>query len=112
MRRLPREYMSSQQVPARAKQTLKTVKEALAKAEESTHKALERAAPALQRSIDSSFEATAKGFNTTMKAIEGATKGDQVRLLKVYRRFLVGQASFVESRIKALEGAQQEEPRA
>lgn len=95
--------MSSEQVTAKAKQTLKTVRELLEKAEESTHKALEKAAPAVRKSVDTSMEATAKGFATTMKAIEGATGREQVELLKVYRRFLGGQVEFVESRIKSLE---------
>lgn len=95
--------MSSEQVTAKAKQTLKTMKELLEKAEDSTHKALEKAAPAVQKSVDTSIEAAAKGFTATMKSIEGATGSQQLELLKAYRKFLGGQSEFVESRIKSLE---------
>lgn len=95
--------MSSDQVTQKAKETLKLVRELLEKAQESTHTALEKAAPAVQKSIDSSMEAAAKGFSSTMKSIDDMAKGDQVKLLKTYRKFLSGQADFVESRIKALE---------
>jgi hypothetical protein len=86
---------------------LKSVKELLEKAEESTHKALDKAAPAMQKSIDVSIEAAANGFTATMKSIDGATSGDQVKLLRAYRKFLSGQADFVDSRIRALEGKAQ-----
>ena len=95
--------MSSEPVKDRAKQTLKTVRELLEKAEDSTHKALDKAAPKVQKSIDSSMEAAARGFSSTMKTIDGATSGDQVKLLKAYRRFLGGQVDFVEARIRNLE---------
>ncbi len=94
--------MSSEQVTERAKQTLKTVKEFLEKAEESTHKALEKAAPAVQKSIDSSVDAAAKGFTATMQTIDGATQEDQLKLLTAYRKFLGGQADYVDNRIRAL----------
>jgi len=95
--------MSSEQVAEKAKQTLKTLKELLEKAEESTHKALEKAAPAVQKSIDTSVEATAKGFSATMQTIDGATMEDQLKLLKAYRKFLGGQADYVDGRIRTLE---------
>jgi hypothetical protein len=95
--------VSSDQVSQKARETLKIVKELLEKAEESTHKALDKAAPALQKSIDASMEGAAKGFGATMKSIDGATSGDQMKLLKAYRKFLGGQVDFVDSRIKALE---------
>ncbi len=95
--------MSSEQVSEKAKQTLKSVREMLEKAEDSTHKALDKAAPKIAKSIDDSMEAAAKGFSATMKSIDGATSGDQVKLLKAYRKFLGGQADYVDSRIKALE---------
>lgn len=95
--------MSSEQVTERAKQTFKTVKELLEKAEDSAHKALAKAAPAVQKSVDTSMEAAARGFTATMKSIEGATAGQQLELLKAYKRFLVGQSEFVESRIRSLE---------
>jgi len=95
--------MSSEQVAEKAKQTLKALMEFLEKAEESTHKALEKAAPAVQRSIDTSVEAAAKGFTATMQTIDGATMEDQVKLLKAYRKFLGGQADYVDNRIRDLE---------
>jgi vacuolar-type H+-ATPase subunit E/Vma4 len=95
--------MSTDQMTERAKQTMKTVKELLEKAEQSTHKALEKAAPAVQRSIDASVEAAAKGFSATMQTIDGSTMEDQLKLLKAYRKFLGGQADYVDSRIRALE---------
>ena len=95
--------MSSEQVSQKAKDTFKSVKELLEKAEETTHKALGKAAPALQKSIDTSMEAAAKGFNATMKSIDGATSGDQVKLLKAYRKFLAGQVDFVDARVKTIE---------
>ncbi len=95
--------MSTEPVRERAKETLKTVKELLEKAEDSTQKALEKAAPKVQRSVDVSLQAAAKGFTTTMGSIDMATKGDQVKLLKAYRRFLGGQVEFIVARIKVLE---------
>ncbi len=95
--------MSTAQVTEKAKQTLKSMRELLEKAEESTNKALEKAAPTVQKSIDSSLEAAAKGFNATLKSIDGATLEDQVKLLQVYRKFLGGQADFVDGRIRTLE---------
>jgi len=98
--------MSSDQVAQKARQTLKGLKELLEKAEETTQKVLEKAAPALQKSIDSSMEAAASGFSASMKSIEGATAGDQVKLLNAYKKFLAGQMDFVEARIKDLEKPQ------
>ena len=95
--------MSSDQVSEKAKQTLESVKELLEKVEEATHRALERAAPVLQKSIDTSMETAAKGFSATMKSIEGTTSADQVKLLRAYRKFLAGQADFVDARIRAME---------
>lgn len=96
--------MSSEQVTEKAKQTLKAMVELLEKAEESTHKALEKAAPTVQKSIDTSVEAAAKGFTATMQTIDGATTDDQLKLLRAYRKFLGGQADYVDSRIRDLEG--------
>ena len=95
--------MSSDQMTEKAKQTLKSLKELLEKAEDSTQRALEKAAPALQKSIDTSMGAAANGFNASMKSIDGATVGDQIKILKAYRKFLSGQVEFVETRIRALE---------
>ena len=95
--------MSTEQVTGKAKQTLKAMKEFLERAEESTHKALEKAAPAVQKSIDSSVDAAAKGFTSTMQTIDGAAQEDQLKLLKAYRKFLGGQAEYVDGRIRDLE---------
>jgi vacuolar-type H+-ATPase subunit E/Vma4 len=88
---------------ARARETLKSVKELLTKAEESTQRALNRASPAIQKSVDVSMQAASKGFTATMRAIESAAVEDQVKLLKVYRKFLSGQVQFVDSRITSLD---------
>ena len=74
--------MSSEQVSQKAKETFKSLMEMLERAEDTTHKVLEKAAPTLQRSIDTSMEAAANGFNATMKSIDGATVGDQIKLLR------------------------------
>ena len=95
--------MSAEQAPGKARQTLKAVRELLEKAEDSTHKALEKAAPAVQRSIDSSLEAAAAGFDKTMTTIDGATQGDQLKLLKAYKKFLGGQADYIDRRIGDIE---------
>ena len=95
--------MSSDQVTEKAKQTLKAMMELLERAQESTQKALEKAAPTVQKSIDISVEAAAKGFAATMQTIDGATTEDQIKLLKAYRKFLGGQADYVDGRIRALE---------
>ena len=95
--------MGSEDLSAKAKQTLKSVKELLEKAEESTQKALEKAAPKVQKSVDDSMDSAAKGFTSTMKAIDGATAREQLGVLKAYRRFINGQGEFVDSRIKVLE---------
>lgn len=91
------------QVADAARQAFKTMKELLEKAEGSTQKALEKAAPAVQKSIDSSLETAAKGFNATMQSIDGATTEDRLKLLKIYRKLLGGQADFVDKRIRDLE---------
>jgi vacuolar-type H+-ATPase subunit E/Vma4 len=100
--------VSSDQVAQKARETLKAARDMLEKAHKTTHAALEKAAPAVQKSIDSSMEAAAKGFSSTMKSIDDAATGDQVKLLRAYRKFLSGQVDFVESRIKALEGRSQQ----
>lgn len=102
--------MSSEKVAQKARQTLKGVKELLEKAEETTGKVLEKAAPALQRSVDTSMEAAASGFNATMKSIEGATAGDQVKLLNAYKKFLAGQMEFVDARVRDLEKPRSQSP--
>lgn len=98
--------MSTDPVTERAKQTLKTMKELLEKAEASTHKALEKAAPAVSKSIDTSLEAAAKGFNVTLQSIDAATVDDQAKLLRAYKKFLGGQADYVDKRIRDLEQKQ------
>ena len=95
--------MSTEQVAEKAKQTLKTMKELLEKAEESIHRALEKAAPAVQKSIDASVEAAAKAFSATMQTIDSVATEDQLKLLTAYRKFLGGQADYVDDRIRALE---------
>ncbi|MDG6988402.1 MAG: hypothetical protein JRN21_03650 [Nitrososphaerota archaeon] len=87
----------------RTKQTLKSVREIIEKAQESTERALHRAAPVVQKSLGASVDAANKAFMKSMKTIDGATAGDQARLLKAYRKVLSGQAEFVDSRIRALE---------
>ena len=98
--------MSTEEVRQKAKDALKSVREVIEKTEAAAHEALDRAAPALQKSIDASMDAAAKGFTATMKSVEGATTVDQVKILKAYRKFLAGQAGYVEARIKDLEGSQ------
>src|SRR5215472_7624653 len=100
--------MASKKVTDKTKQTLKSVKELLEKAEDSTHKAITKAAPKVQKSLDTSMESAGKAFNSTMKTIEGATVEDQIRLLRAYRKFLGGQADFVDSRIAKLGSKSQE----
>jgi chemotaxis regulatin CheY-phosphate phosphatase CheZ len=95
--------MSSGQATAKAKDTLNAVKELLEKAEESAHKAMNKAAPAVQKSLDASLEAASKGFNATMKTIGTRTEKEQLELLRAYKKFLDGQAAFVDSRITAIE---------
>jgi len=90
-------------VTEKAKQTLKTVMDLLEKARESTRKAIEDAAPGVQKSIDASVEAAGKAFTGTMQTIDGATGEDQLKILKAYRKFLGGQAGYVDDRIKDLE---------
>lgn len=95
--------MSSEQVTTKAKETLKGVKEILEKAEAAAHKAVERTAPTVQKSLDSSLEAAGKGFRSTMKTIDTVTEKEQLELLKVYQRFLTGQADYVGAKVKTLE---------
>lgn len=93
----------SSEVSQKARQTLKSLREILEKAESSAHDALEKAAPVVQRSLDLSMETAMKGFIKTMKTIDGATAGDQVKLLKAYRNLLGGQIEFVDARIRSLQ---------
>lgn len=99
----------STETSGRAKRTLKIVRNLLEKAEASTQKALEKAPTAVQKSIDTSLEAAAKGFNATIQSIDEATVEDQVKLLKVYKKFLGGQEEYVDSRIKDLEQKRQQD---
>ncbi len=95
--------MSSGGASAGEKSTLQTVRELLEKAEDSARKALDKATPAVQKSVVTSMDTAAKGFNATMKSIDGATKKEQLELLRAYRKVLGGQVDFVDSRIRALE---------
>ena len=99
--------MSEDQEPPRTRQALKSVREVIEKARQSTEKALYRAAPVVHRSLASSVDAANKAFVKSMKTIDGATAGDQARLLKAYRKVLSGQVEFVDSRIRALEDKRQ-----
>ncbi len=75
----------------------------LEKAEEAVQKELSKAAPAVQKSLDTSLESAAKGFSSTIETIDTRTEREQMELLKAYKRFLSGQSSFVESKLKALD---------
>ncbi len=95
--------MTSEQVTLKARETLKGVKELLEKAEAAAHKAISKSAPTVQKSLDSSLEAAGKGFSSTLKTIDSVTEKEQLELLKVYQRFLTGQADYVGAKIKSLE---------
>lgn len=95
--------VSGEQAPPRTQQALKSVKEIIEKAQDSTEKALYRAAPVVQKSLVTSVDAANKAFAKTMRTVDGATAGDQARVLRAYRKVLSGQIEFVDSRIKAIE---------
>jgi hypothetical protein len=95
--------MSPDEVARKAKQTYKSVKEMIDKAEGSTQKAIDRAAPVFAKSLDMSLEAASNAFQKTIKAIDGATAGDQARLFRAYKKVLEGQVGFVDAKIRALE---------
>lgn len=93
---------STEQVSARAKEALKSVKELLQKVEETTTKELDRVAPSVAKSLNSSFDAAAKGFASTLKTIDSRTGKEQLELLSAYRRFLAGQLAYVDSKLDGL----------
>lgn len=99
--------MSEAQESPRTRQALKSVREVIEKAQESTEKALYRAAPVVHKSLAASVDAANKAFVKSMKTIDGATAGDQAKLLEAYRKVLSGQVEFVDSRLRTLEDKRQ-----
>lgn len=95
--------MSTQDLSDRMKETWKSVKEQLEKANARLEKEIGMAAPGVKKSLRGSYESASKGFNSSMKAIDGATEPEQVRLLQAYKRLLTSQLGFVDERLREIE---------
>jgi GTP cyclohydrolase I len=95
--------MSSQEVKAKAKETLRSVRELLEAVTENVDAELKKNAPRVANTLDRSFEAASKSLTDTLRAIDRKTGTEQVELLKAYRSFIQKQAEIVQGRISDLE---------
>ena len=102
-RRPVRVPMSSDEVKAKAEETIKSAKELLKAVKESAHAELRKSAPKVAGTLDRSFERTAKGLADTLGVIDKKTGKEQLELLKVYRSFMQKQTEMVQARIADLE---------
>jgi len=101
MRNAP--IMSSDEVKAKAKETLRSVKELVKAVETSVHKELGKNAPKVVNTLDRSFERASTGLAETLRTIDKRTGREQLELLKAYKSFLQRQTDMIQARIAALE---------
>lgn len=95
--------MSSNEVKAKAKETIESVKELLKAVSENAQAELKKNAPKVAGTLDRSFERTSKGLTDTLGVIDKRTGKEQLELLKVYRSFMQKQTEIVQARITDLE---------
>jgi len=96
-------YMSSEEVKAKAKETLRSVRELLKAVAESVDAELKKNAPRVANTLDRSFETASKSLTDTLRIIDRKTGKEQVELLKAYRSFIQKQVEIVQGRISDLE---------
>ena len=96
-------HMSSKEVKAKAKETLKSVRELLEAVTESVDAELRKNAPRVADTLDRSFETASKSLTDTLGVIDRKTGKEQLELLKAYRSFIQKQAEIVQGRISDLE---------
>jgi len=99
----PWSCMSSEEVKAKAKETLRSVRELLKTVTESVDAELKKNAPRVANSLDRSFETASKSLTDTLGVIDRKTGKEQLELLKAYRSFIQKQADIVQGRISDLE---------
>ena len=95
--------MSSGEVKAKAKETLKSATELLRAVKESVHAELEKTAPRVVNTLDKSFDKASRGLSDTLGVIDRKTGKEQLELLKAYGSFLQKQTEMIQSRISDLE---------
>jgi hypothetical protein len=96
--------MSSEDVKAKAKETLRSVRELLKAVTDSVDAELKRNVPRVANTLDRSFEKASKSLTDTLVVIDKKTAKEQLELLKAYRSFIQKQAEIVQGRITDLEG--------
>ena len=100
--------MSSGEVKAKARETLKSAKELLKAVKESVDAELKKSAPRVATALDRSFDRASKGLTDTLKVIDKKTGKEQLELLKAYRSFIQMQGEIVQGRIADLEKGEPE----
>ena len=96
-------YMSSEEVKAKAKETLRSVRELMKAVTKSVDDELKKSAPRVANTLDRSFETASKSLNDTLRIIDRKTGREQLELLKAYSSFIQKQAEIVQGRISDLE---------
>ena len=96
-------YMSSEEVKAKAKETLRSVRELLQAVTESVDAELKKNAPKVANTLDRSFDTASKILVDTLGVIDRKTGKEQLELLKAYRSFIQKQTEIVQGRISDLE---------
>jgi hypothetical protein len=95
-------HMSSEEVEAKAKETLRSVRELLKAVTESVDAELGKNAPRVANTLDRSFETASKSLTDTLRVIDRQTGKEQLELLKACRSFIQKQAEIVQGRISGL----------
>lgn len=95
--------MSSEEVKAKAKETLRNVGELLKAVTESVDAELKKNAPMVANTLDRSFDTASRSLADTLRVIDRRTGKEQLELLKAYRSFIQKQAEIVQGRISDLE---------
>ena len=98
--------MSSEEVKAKAKETLRSVKELLKTVTEGVDAELKKNAPRVANTLDRSFETASKSLTDTLGVIDRKTGKEQLELLKAYKSFIQKQAEILQGRISDLEHAE------
>jgi len=98
--------MSSEEVKAKAKETLRSVKELLKTVTESADAELKKNAPRVANTLDRSFETASKSLTDTLGVIDRKTGKEQLELLKAYKSFIQKQSEILQGRISDLEHAE------
>jgi DnaJ-domain-containing protein 1 len=103
--------MSSDEVQAKARETLRSMKELLKAVKTSAHRELEKNAPKVVNTLDRSFEKASNSLTDTLGVIDKKTTKEQLELLKAYRSFLQKQTQMIQTKITSLEREPKAEPK-